>query len=110
MKEFDLQPLNEFLALQTFRTEFIAALRESAVSSIALENDEFWRSFVQHYLGVIQDCPLQAIREDGRLVVEVTGQAWTRAMADSIFPGKRVIQWNWKPKDRPGQSLICALV
>lgn len=110
MKEFDLKPLNEFIALNSFREEFISALRAQGVETAALESDEYWRSFVQHYMGVIQDCPLQAIDDSGRLVVAVTAQAWPLEMANNIFPGNRAVQWNWKPKDRDDQSLICALV
>ena len=110
MKEFDLKPLNEFLALSSFRAEFIASLAEQGVDTTALESDEYWRCFIQHYMGVIQDCPLQAVDDSGRIVVAVTAQAWPLEMANNIFPGKRVVQWNWKPKDRDDQSLICALV
>ena len=110
MREFDLKPLNEFLALTSFRIEFIAALRELKVGTAALESDDYWRSFVEHYTGVIQDCPLQAADHSERIVVAVTAQAWPQDMAEGIFPGRRVVQWNWKPKDRDAQSIICALV
>lgn len=110
MKEFDLKPLIEFLALSSFRKEFTAALREQGVDTAAIESDEHWRCFVLHYTGVIQDCPLQAVDASGRIVVAVTAQAWPLEMANNIFPGKRVVQWNWNPKDRDDQGLIGALV
>ena len=106
MTEFDLEPLNEFLALSSFRAEFIASLAEQGADTTALESDEYWRCFIQHYMGVIQDRPLQAVDDSGRIVVAVTAQAWPLEMANNIFPGKRVVQWNWKPKDRDDQSLI----
>jgi len=64
----------------------------------------------QNYCEVIRDCPLKATNDGTRIVLEVTALAWPLEMANDIFPGKRVVQWNWKPRDRDGQKDICALV
>jgi hypothetical protein len=110
MQEFGLTPLNEFLSLRTFREEFIHALALLGVNISALQSDDFWRSFVQHYLAVIQDCPLRTEDDRTRIVLELKVLAWSEEVADSLYPGKRVVQWNWKPKDLDEQKFICALI
>lgn len=76
-----------------------------------LESEAFWQSFIQHYTAVIQDCPLEATEDKTRLVSHVTGMAWPKAQADALFPGKRVIQWNWKLKSGAvREKVVCALI
>jgi hypothetical protein len=110
MQEFGLTPLNEFLSLRTFREEFIHALAPFGVNISALQSGDFWRPFVQHYLSVIQDCPLRTEDDRTRIVLELKALAWSEEVADGLYPGKRVVQWNWKPKDMDEQKFICALI
>jgi hypothetical protein len=110
MHEFGLGELNNFLSLQSFRKEFVEALALFDVTADSLTSDEHWRGFVQNYCEVIRDCPLKATDDGTRIVLEVTALAWPLEMANGIFPGKRVVQWNWKPRDRDRQKDICALV
>jgi hypothetical protein len=110
MHEFGLGELNDFLSLQSFRSEFVGALALFDVAVDSLTSDEYWRGFVQNYCEVIRDCPLKATDDGTRIVLEVTALAWPVDMANGIFPGKRVVQWNWKPRDRDHQKDICALV
>lgn len=108
--EFQLQPLHDFMTYRRFRAEFIEALSPHDVEVDRLSSDAFWQSFIQHYTAVIQDCPLEAINNNTQLVSHVTGLAWPKEMADAMYPGKRVIQWNWILKNNTQRKLVCALV
>jgi hypothetical protein len=110
VKEFNFAPLNDFLSHATFREQFIAALQPHGIDVSRIASDAFWRPFIQHYSSVIQDCPLVAVDDETRLVNEVTASAWPEDMAEGIFPGKCVVQWNWKPNDAAERKLICALI
>jgi hypothetical protein len=108
--EFGLRELNDFLSLDSFRNEFIAAMASLGVDVELLKSDQFWRGLIQHYCEVIRDCPLRATDDGTRIVLEVTALPWPVEMASGIFLGRRVVQWNWKPRDRDRQKDICALV
>jgi hypothetical protein len=108
--EFQLEPLHEFMTYARFRAEFIEALSPHDVEVGQLSSDAFWQPFIQHYTAVIQDCPLEATDNNTQLVSHVTGLAWPKKMADAMYPGKRVIQWNWTLKNSTERKLVCALV
>ena len=108
--EFQLKPLHDFMTYTTFRAEFIEALSPHGVEVGRLASDAFWQHFIQHYTSVIQDCPLEAIGNNTQLVSHVWGLAWPAAKANAIYPGKRVIQWNWMLKNTSQRKLVCALV
>jgi len=95
LAEFKLEPLQEFLSLTKFRSELAQSLSKYGVDTAPLSSDAFWQNFVQHYCEVIRDCPLEATNQSTRLVTHVSALAWPRGKADAIFPGKRVVQWNW---------------
>ena len=100
MAEFRLEPLHGFMSYTRFRAEFIEALSPYHIKVDRLASDAFWRSFIQHYTSVIQDCPLEAVNNNTQLVSHVSGLPWPKEMADAMYPGKRVIQWNWTLKNR----------
>jgi hypothetical protein len=108
--EFRLEPLHDFMTYKRFRAEFIEALSPHGVEVGRLSSNAFWQSFIQHYTSVIQDCPLEAIGNNTQLVSHVSGLAWPKETADAIYPGKRVIQWNWTLKNSTQRKLVCALV
>jgi len=108
--EFQLEPLHDFMTYTRFRAEFIEALSPHRVEVSRLSSNAFWQPFIQHYTSVIQDCPLEAIDNNTQLVSHVWGIAWPREKAEAIYPGKRVIQWNWMLKNSTKRKLVCALV
>ena len=110
MPEFRLDPLHDFMSHKKFRAEFIEALSPYEVDVEYLASDSFWRPFIQHYTSVIQDCPLEAIGNSTQLVSRVSCLAWPKEMADGIFPGRRVVQWNWTLKENDERKLVCSLV
>jgi hypothetical protein len=110
MAEFKLQPLHDFLALKSFRDEMMTSLRPHDVEVAFVASDDFWKPFVQRYMSVIQDCPLEAWGQNTTFVSHVSAQAWPEDMADGIYPGKRVVQWNWTLKNSQERKLICALI
>jgi hypothetical protein len=109
--EFPLEPLHDFMSHIAFRAELIEALAPFGVRTDRFTSDVFWRSFIHQYSSVIQDCPFEAIDNNTELVTHVSGQAWPKEMADTIFPGKRVIQWNWILKSAvEREKLVRALI
>jgi hypothetical protein len=108
--EFQLEPLHDFMTYKRFRAEFIEALSPHGVEVGRLSSNAFWQPFIQHYSAVIQDCPLEAIGNNTQFVSHVSGLAWPKEKADAIYPGKRVIQWNWMLKNSTKRKLVCALV
>jgi hypothetical protein len=108
--EFAFQPLNEFLSHSKFKAEFIEALSLFRVKADNLRSEEYWRSFIQHYSSVIQDCPLEAAADNTEIVRHVSAQAWPEEMARTVFPGRRVVQWNWTLKNSTKRRLTCALL
>jgi len=108
--EFSLQPLNDFMSHKAFRQDFMSALSRYQVNISRLASDEYWQSFVQHYTSVIQDCPLEAVGMNTQLVSRVSALAWPEEMANSTYPGKRVIQWNWTLRSSGEKKLVCVLV
>jgi hypothetical protein len=108
--EFRFDPLHDFMTYTRFRAEFIEALSPHGVQVGQLSSNTFWQPFIQHYTSVIQDCPLEAIDNNTQLVSHVSGLAWPKEMADAMYPGKRVIQWNWTLKNSTTRKLVCALV
>ncbi len=110
MAEFQTQPLQDFLSLKSFREEIMASLRPHGVEVDRIASDEFWKPFVQCYMSVIQDCPLEAWEQNAAYVSHVSAQAWPEDMADGIFPGKRVVQWNWTLTNTQERKLVCALI
>src|ERR1035437_414714 len=96
---------------KAFRTELIEALVPYGIEAGPLSSDVFWRSCIDRNSSVIQDCPLEAIDNNTELVTHVSGQAWSLEMANSIFPGKRVVQWNWTLRSGvEREKLVCALI
>lgn len=95
LAEFQPGPLHEFLSLAKFRTELMQALSRYGVHAAPLASDTIWQNFVQHYCGVIRDCPLEARNEHTRLVTHVRAVAWPTDQADAVFPGRRVVEWIW---------------
>jgi hypothetical protein len=85
--EFPLEPLHDFMSYKTFRAELIEALTPYGVETDRFSSDMFWRSFIHYYSSVIQDCPLDAIDNNIRLVTHVSGQAWPMEMAQTIYRG-----------------------
>ncbi len=109
--EFPLEPLHDFMSHKKFRAEFTEALSSYGMKTDSLTQDNYWQSFIQHYTSVIQDCPLEARNDNTQLVSRVTALCWPEEMADAIFPGKRVIQWNWTLKSgTEREKPVCALV
>jgi len=110
VSEFSLQPLNDVMSHKAFRKDLMEALSQYQVNISRLASEEYWQSFVQHYTSVIQDCPLEAVGSNTHLVSHVSALAWPKEMADSTYPGKRVIQWNWTLRGTGQMKLVCALV
>lgn len=106
----DFKPLHGFVDLSNFRRELIDSLAPHGVDVRRLTLDDYWRSFVQLYSGVIQDCPLEA--GEGRMthVTRVAGHAWPDGQ--TIFSGKVVVQWTWWLKDGRERETkeTCALI
>jgi len=111
MAEFSLEPLHDFVSQKRFRTELIEALSRYGVETNTVAQDKFWQCFIQYYMSVIQDCPLEAKNDKTQLVSQVTALSWPKEMADAIYPGKRVIQWNWSLKSgTERKQIVCALI
>ena len=109
--EFQCEPLNDFMTLKGFRAKFIEALSPYGINVDRLASDAFWQPFIQHYMAVIQDCPLEAKENNTQLVTHVSGIAWPTEQADALFPGKCVIQWNWKLRSGAERDkTVCALI
>jgi hypothetical protein len=108
--EFQLKPLHDFLSHNTFCSEFIQALEPYGVNVDSIRSASFWQSFIQQYSAVIQDCPLEAKRNSAQLVSHVTCIAWPEETANSIYPGKRVVEWHWSLKDGARRTVVCALI
>ncbi len=108
--EFQSQALRDFLSYENFRGELITSLAQEGANVDRLKADAFWQSFIQYYSAVIRDCPLEAKSTNTQLVSCVTCLAWPEEQANAIFPGKRVIQWNWDLKSGTGRNAVCALV
>jgi hypothetical protein len=109
--ESKLQPLLDFMSHTKFREEFIGAIEPHGVRVDRLASDEFWREFIQRYSAVVQDCPLEAQARTTQFVNHVTCLAWREDRANALYPGKRVVQWNWSLKSGvPREKLVCALI
>ncbi len=110
LHEFQPKPLKDFLSLTSFRAEMMEGLRACGVEADRIATDEFWKPFVQCYMGVIRDCPLEALEQNAKHVSHVSAQAWPEDMADSIFPGKRVVRWYWTLARTKQVKDACALI
>jgi hypothetical protein len=107
---FQPKPLQDFLSLKSFRDEMMAGLQTYGVDSAPIVTDEFWQPFVQCYMGVIRDCPLEAWEQNATHVSHVSALAWPEDMANQIYPGKRVVQWNWTLTGTKEVKDACALI
>lgn len=107
---FQPKPLQDLLSLKSFRDEMMAALQPYGVDVAPIATIEFWQSFVQSYMGVIRDCPLEAWEQNATHVSHVSALAWPEDMANQIFPGKRVVQWNWTLTSTKKVKDACALI
>jgi hypothetical protein len=107
---FQPKPLQEFLSLRSFRDEMMAGLSANGVEVSRIATDGFWQPFVQCYMDVIRDCPLEAWELNATHVTHVSALAWPEEMAGQIFPGKRVVQWNWTLKGTKEVKDTCALI
>jgi hypothetical protein len=94
----DYAPLKDFAMLTSFRAELAGALAPHGVDVHSLSSKDYWQSFIRQYVSVIQDCPLEARAGATKHVTHVTGLAWPEDQANAVFPGKLVIQWNWRLK------------
>ena len=110
MAEFQSQALRDFLSHGIFRAELITALSQEGANVNRLKSDAFWQPFIQNYSAVIQDCPLEAKANNTQLVSCVTCLAWPKEKADAIFPGNRVVQWNWTLKTGTARKAVCWLI
>jgi len=91
-------PLRDFAMLTSFRAELAGALAPHGVDVQRLSSNDYWQSFIRQYTSVIQDCPLEAWEGKTEHVTHVSGLAWPEDQAMAVFPGKLVIQWNWRLK------------
>jgi hypothetical protein len=107
---FQPKPLQDFLSLKSFRDEMMVALSAYGVEVGRIATDEFWQPFVQCYMDLIRDCPLEAWEQNATHVTHVSASAWPEEMAGQIFPGKRVVQWNWTLKGTKEVKDACALI
>ncbi len=110
MADFQPKPLQRFLSLKSFREEMMESLQPYGIEVERIASDEFWKSFVQFYISVIQDCPLEAWQHNAINVSHVSAQAWPEDMANGLFPGKCVVQWNWTLTNTHERKLVCALI
>jgi hypothetical protein len=110
LQQFQPKPLQDFLSLKSFREEMMAGLSSYGVDVGRISTDEFWQPFVQCYMGVIRDCPLEAWEQNATHVSHVSALAWPEEMANQIFPGKRVVQWKWKLTGTKEEKDACALI
>ncbi|KAA6457553.1 hypothetical protein DYQ86_22250 [Acidobacteria bacterium AB60] len=110
LHEFQPKPLKDFLSLTSFRAEMMAGLEPYGVEVGRIATDDFWKPFVQCYMSVIQDCPLEAWEQNATHVSHVSAQAWPEEMANGMFPGKRVVQWNWTLAGTKQVKDACALI
>ena len=110
LHEFQPKPLQDFLSLKSFRDEMMAGLEPCGVQIDFIAKDGFWKPFVQCYMGVIRDSPLEAWEQNATHVSHVSASAWPEDMANSIFPGKRVVQWNWTLTNTGQVKDACALI
>jgi hypothetical protein len=111
LTEMNLEPLRDFISLTRFRTEFMQSLSVYGVNIEPLASDGFWQNFIQRYCGVIRDCPLEATSENTKLVTHVSALAWPTDQSEAIFPGKRVVQWNWTLRaGLQREKVVCALI
>lgn len=96
--EYDFEPLHEFMAHTMFQAELVESLSPYGVNVDRFAEDVFWQSFIQDYTSVIQDCPLEVVDyKKTEFVTHVSGLAWSKEMAESMYPGKRVIQCDLPP-------------
>ena len=107
----NFEPIHGFATHRLFRTELVASLAPHGVDAQVLSSDAYWQAFIRQYMSVIRDCPLEARDGKTQHVAQVSGIAWPEDQM-AIFPGKFVIQWNWKLKDgRERQTKeTCALI
>ena len=107
----EFKPLRDFAMLTSFRTELGGALAPHGVDVQRLDSNDYWQSFIRQYTSVIRDCPLEAWEGKTEHVTHVTGLAWPEDQATALFPGKLVIQWNWRLKSGGGRETreTCAL-
>jgi hypothetical protein len=73
---FQPEPLQDFLSLKSFRDEMMAGLSACDVEVGRIATDEFWQPFVQCYMGVIRDCPLEAWEQNTTHITHVSALAW----------------------------------
>jgi hypothetical protein len=110
LHEFQPKPLQDFLSLTSFRNEMVAGLEPYGLDVSRIATDEFWQPFVQCYMGVIRDCPLEAWEQNATHVTHVSALAWPEDMANQIYPGKRVVQWKWTLTNTKQEKDACALI
>jgi hypothetical protein len=110
LHEFQPKPLQDFLSLTSFRNEIMTSLEPYSVNVSRIATNEFWQPFVQCYMSVIRDCPLEAWEQNATHVTHVSALAWPEEMANQIYPGKRVVQWNWTLAGTKEVKDACALI
>ena len=88
---FQPQPLPDFLSLKSFRDEMMAALSAYGVEVGRIATDEFWQPFVQCYMGVIRNCPLEAWEQNASWSLKVMivstrcrGWAWVQEVRRKV--------------------------
>jgi hypothetical protein len=107
VKEFNEQ-LNEFLSHKRFQDQLISSLGQFGIAVDAFADDHFWSTFIFHYTLVIQDSPLKAREGNTAFVSQVSAEAWPAHIAESIYPGKSVVEWTWSMKDRGYPKSVCS--
>ena len=106
-----MPPAIDFMSHKKFREEFIQAVEPHGVRIDRLASDEFFRAFIQQYSAVVQDCPLEAQANTTVYVNHVTCLAWPKEQANTLYPGKHVVQWNWNLKSGASkEKLVGALI
>jgi hypothetical protein len=96
--EYNLAAMLDFLEHKNFRRELIAACQGNGMGSHPFSEDRCWRSFILHYTGVIEDCPLKAKGDNTEFVTKVTAQVVPQPESEVILFGKRGIEWMWETK------------
>ncbi len=94
-----MNQLGPVLTMSDFRNEVDAYLRSQQLDSSIPNGNDKWATFLMHYAGVIEDCPLRCVSQGLKHVDEVTLKLLgipPKATASSGF--QLVIEWRWKSK------------
>jgi hypothetical protein len=94
-----MRKLGPTLTMTNFRNELNGYLRSQGLEPSIPNEDEKWATFLTHYAGVIEDCPLRCVGQDLRYVDEVYLKVLNVLPLRAVRGGFQLaIEWNWRSK------------